>query len=240
MSRRKTIISFLILSHLMIQGCHAACTVINRFIGKDSGIVLPVAFTYEVTVKAGTQQAVVKSTIIPTVERAFAAKGAQRLIVACAPAGTDTSKYSNIMGIDLDPRDTLMGPCNPKKANCYTVHSEATIYTRKTNKAAAQTFLIAMATVMQLKPFPNAAIVSLGNMKSAKALSGSDATATRLGAPTPAPGAQTIQEKIEILKRENQPAFIGMIVGIIVVGLLIIIGVSYGVYYCYTNRTMKK
>ncbi|KAI2513074.1 hypothetical protein MHU86_1366 [Fragilaria crotonensis] len=99
-----TIIYFLLLSHALSQ-CHAACTVTNRFIGRDSGIMLPVAFKYDVTVKAGTTQRVLNGTIIPALEKALAAKSAPNLIVACAAAGKDTSKFSNIVGIDLDPRD---------------------------------------------------------------------------------------------------------------------------------------
>ena len=231
MKKYKTILCLLVLANSAIVG-YAACTVVNRVIGKDSGIMLPIAFTYDLTVKAGTAKNVVTSTIIPALEKAFAVKSSQRLIVACAPKGTDTSKFSNIVGMDLNPKDSIVRPC-PGKQNCFTVHSQSTLFTKSSNKGAAQTFLLAIQGLLPSKAdVPNVAIVSLGNLKNTVP----KASGLRTSPPAAAPEPTTLQEKIDLLRRENQPAFIGMIVGIAVGSILIIAGASYGIYYCYMNR----
>ncbi|KAI2513076.1 hypothetical protein MHU86_1368 [Fragilaria crotonensis] len=247
----------MVVSHLMLQ-CHAACTVTNRFIGRDSGIVLPVAFKYDVTVKAGTTQRVLNGTIIPALEKALATKSAPNLIVACAPTWKDTSKFSDIVGIDLNPKDVLVGNCTSKVSNCYTVHSEVILYTKSTNKGANVTYLIAVGTLITSKALVvggvvNPSIVSLGNMKSAKTitrsvvstrkptrrptklwtLSPKTAPPYNTSQPTtaPAPNGNIVQQKINELRRDNPKAFIGMIVGIVVGSLLLIAcGVTCGCF----------
>ena len=280
----------------ILDGCaaaNAACTIVNRFLGKDSGIVLPVALTYDVTVKAGTTRNVVNSTILPAIEKAFAAKSAPNLIVACAPAGKNTSRYSDIVGIDLDPRDSIVGACSSRIASCYTVHSEVILFTKSTNKGVSQTYLLVIATLMLNKTLVtggvvNPAIVSLTNLKAATAKSSIIASPaasrrptrrptkqltklpttqlTKLPTkqltrrptkrptkrptrrlPTPSRGTQPgappvfpvtsvpvsnttapapkkrgtiVGEKIGALRRDNPKAFIGIIVGIVVVSLL--------------------
>jgi hypothetical protein len=87
MKKWKTTLCLLALWHLIMYGdAAAACNVVNRFVGKGIGVVLPAEFTYDVTVKAGTIKNVLNSTIFPVIEKAFATKSAPTLIVACAPA----------------------------------------------------------------------------------------------------------------------------------------------------------
>ena len=240
MTKHKAILHLLVLAHSAMLG-YAACTIgNNRFIGKDKGIVLPVAFSYDITVQADITRKDV-NTIILAIEKAFATRSAQRLIVACSPEGTDTSKFSNIVGMNLDPNDSIARVCSTGEANCYTVHSQVTLYTKSSNNGAAQAYLSAIEALLSGEVgFTNTAIVSLGNIKSAnvKATPG-----LRTKAPTKTPakadGNTTLKQKMEILRRENQPAFIGMSVGIAVVSILIISGVSYGINLWCINMNEK-
>ena len=217
MTKYKTIFRLLILSHSAILG-YATCTVVNnRFVGQDKGILLPVALTYDITVKEGTTKNDVESTILPSIEKAFATKSAERLIVACAPAGTDTSKFSNVVGINLNPKDSIARVCSTSKANCYVVNSQVTLYTKSSNIGAAEAYQLAIEGLVSSKAgLANEAIVSLGNVKTVKVKS-------TLG-----------------LQSNNKFASIGILLGVAVVLILIIVGVCYCLYLKLMNKVIAK
>jgi hypothetical protein len=217
MTKYTAILHLLVLAHSAMLG-NAACTIVNnRFVGQDKGIVLPVALTYDITVKAGTTRKDVESTILPSIEKAFATKSAERLIVACAPAGTDTSKFSNIVGMNLNPKDSIARVCSTSKANCYIVDSQVTLYTKSSNIGAAEAYLSAIEELLSSKGgLTNETIVSLGNVKSVKVKS--------------TPG----------LRSDNKFASIGILLGVAVVLILIIVGVCYCLYLKLMNKVIAK
>ncbi|KAI2490736.1 hypothetical protein MHU86_23834 [Fragilaria crotonensis] len=74
----KAILLLLVLA-FTAKDVSAGCTVVDRFIGVDSGDFVGMSFKYDLTVKSGTTQADIRTNILPAIEKALAEKIAPSL-----------------------------------------------------------------------------------------------------------------------------------------------------------------
>ncbi|KAI2513058.1 hypothetical protein MHU86_1350 [Fragilaria crotonensis] len=198
----KAILLLLVLA-FTAKDVSAGCTVVDRFIGVDSGDFVGMSFKYDLTVKSGTTQADIRTNILPAIEKALAEKIAPFIIPTCAASGTDTSKYPDVVGLDLDPKDTIAGACATNVANCYTINGKMSVYVSSTAKNVASYFNFAVASVLgtlKTETFLDNAIASLGNFISVQTPSSSPTSlqptwaipsSTSLPSPTPLPVQKT-------------------------------------------------
>ncbi|KAI2490737.1 hypothetical protein MHU86_23835 [Fragilaria crotonensis] len=169
MRYRKAILLLLIALSIVAKDVSAGCSVVKRFIGVDSGDFVGMSFKYDLTVKSGTTQADIRTNILPAIEKALAKKIAPFMIPACAASGTDTSKYPDVVGLDLDPKDTIAGACACNVANCYTINGKMSVYVSTTANNVASYFNFAVASVLgtlKTGTLVDLAIASLGNFQS--------------------------------------------------------------------------
>ena len=130
-------------------------------------------------------QAGIKTPVLPAIEKALAKKIAPLIVPACATTGTDTSRFPDVVGLDLDPKDTIFGSCATKAANCYTINGKVSVIVSSTAQNVASYFNFAVASVLgTLKTgmLVDRAIVSLGNFKSVQ---------TAWSSPWPSPTLQS-------------------------------------------------
>ena len=93
------------------------------------------AFEYDLSVSIGTSKSHVVTSIIPNIERTLTSLIFPHLIVDCAPVGADTSVYSDVIGLETKPSDSLTDEACEQVATgdiCYRVHSEMTVYVDNT------------------------------------------------------------------------------------------------------------
>ncbi|KAI2490742.1 hypothetical protein MHU86_23840 [Fragilaria crotonensis] len=217
MRYRKAILLLLIALSIVAKDVSAGCSVVKRFIGVDSGDFVGMSFKYDLTVKSGTTQADIRTNILPAIEKALAKKIAPFMIPACAASGTDTSKYPDVVGLDLDPKDTIAGACATNVANCYTINGKMSVYVSSTAKNVASYFNFAVASVLgtlKTETFLDNAIASLGNFISEE---------------------KTFIQMVKDLKNDNPGLFFFAIGSIIVAIILAIIGGCY----CYWKVKLK-
>lgn len=143
------------------------CVVRDRFIGVDSGNLVVASFSYDLTVKNGTTQAVIQRSVLPAIEKALAEQSAPLLIPDCAQADTDTSQFLDIVGIDLDPTDAIAGRCS-KKPICYTIKCKTSIYVKSSSIGVVSKYFSVTSSLLQILKTGTSAdqvIVSLDNIK---------------------------------------------------------------------------
>lgn len=162
----QTILTFLILL-IASKAVFSECVVRDRFIGVDSGNLVIASFSYDLTVKDGTNQTVIQKAVLPAIEKSLAEQSAPLLIPGCAQAETDTSQYLDIVGIDLDPTDAIAGRC-AKKPNCYTIKCKTSIYVKSSSIGVVASYLSVTASLLRNMTTGTSAdqvIVSLDNFK---------------------------------------------------------------------------
>jgi hypothetical protein len=249
-------ILLLIVLAILGKDASAACAVVDRFIGEDSGELVLVTFKYDLTVAPGTTERDLKTTILPAIETALAEKVAPTLIPKCAPTGTDTTSYADIAGMDLDPTDRIAGNCTGK-ANCYVITCRTSVYVTSTAKDVPAYFFFAMAPVLNgLKTgtIADLAIVSTNNLKPVIPATISPFPASSpqptivaeispppsvrrtslptlapTDEPTFAPSEASLRNKVADLQEENPVAFYAVLGAIIIVFFLCPIGI---IIYC--------
>jgi hypothetical protein len=130
--------------------------------------------TSEFTVNNGTSQDLIRKSVLPAIEKTLAEKSAPLRIPGFAPAKTDTSKFLDIVDIDLDPVDvTGGGRCN-KKPICCTIKCKTNIYVKSTSNGVVSNYLLVTASLLQNLMTGTSAdqvIVFLDNFKSQTDLS---------------------------------------------------------------------
>jgi hypothetical protein len=236
----------------------AGCTVVDRFIGVDSGEFIGMSFKYDLTVQNGTTQADIRTAILPAIEKALAEKVAPFMIPSCAASGTDTSDFPDVVGLDLDPKDTIAGACVTNVTNCYTINGKVSLYVSSTAKNVASYFNYATAYVLvtlKTGSYVDNVIVSLGNFKSvqtpppspspptsavvsrrptkAPTIWRTTARPTPTDEPTSAPSKGTLLQKAKGLEQSNPTAFYG---GIGVIVLIVVVIITLIVVCCSRGK----
>jgi hypothetical protein len=158
---KTTLLRLLALSYLATFIHAGVCDVTNGLVGRDSGVAVFAAFEYNLTVKDKITPAVVEASILPSLEKSFASKASKVLITACAPPGRVV--VNDIVGMDIEPADYVVGRCGSGKGNCYAIHSETTIFVLSTGRDTAAVYRNTLKSLFRNNTFVpvNANIVSM-------------------------------------------------------------------------------
>ena len=188
---------------LLLLSVHSVtpCTLSNRLLGVDSGTILPLGFQYDLTVTLDTTDEDLTESVIPALERAFAVQGSKQLIAACAPAGTDTTSFPDVVGWALGPPDTLVGMCNTNSATittttttrCVKVQSQSNLYVESSAQNVPSFFYLLMTSLLpnfKANNIADKALVRIDNFKVVDSISGGP-TMLRTSFP-PSPSTTTV------------------------------------------------
>ena len=199
----------------------SSCTVVDKFVGVDSGNVVLVSFTYDIAVVSGTSQSHFQRIVLPALEQAMMEQSAPLILKACAPQTKDTSGYADIVGIESAPRDVVSGNCTMRKLTCFAVASKTSLYVKSTSKGASTAYLAAIKSLLSInnKILTNnndvdTLVIKMENIRNVVTF--------------PDPSTErdkTLLEKTAALQVESPVAFWTIIVAIVIVIAVIIIGI---------------
>lgn len=135
------------------------CTVDeDGLLGTDSGIAVPMAFQYDLTVASGTDQGIVVSGIIPALEIAFAEVLAIDLITGCD--GADSALSSDrIVGFETAPLDFIMTgkscsePPQEPGMTCFRVQAEMFVYVSDSEDGLIMIFGLSLMNEVKIGSF---------------------------------------------------------------------------------------
>jgi hypothetical protein len=219
---KTTVLQLLAFSY-SVNFVHAVgCNLTNGLVGRDSGNAVFAAFEYNLTVRDGVVQTTVEDSILPSLEASFAQRTAERLIAKCAPPGQ--SVPNDIVGIDVQPDDYVVGKCGVGKSNCFVIHSETTIFVLSSAQGTALAYRSTLRQFFQNATFvpDNGTIVKMTGFRFAKADS------IRPSEPTSSPtfiledvqqNEGNIFDKMRALPQDNPLAF-WIIIGVVVIVLV--------------------
>lgn len=161
-SKATALVLYLLALACSVTLTHAGvCDLTHGLVGRDSGIAVFAAFEYNLTVKAKITPAVVETSILPSLEKAFATRASKALITACALRGRVVG--NDIVGIDVDPPDYVVSRCGAGKGNCFAIHSETTLFVASTGRDTAAVYRNALRVLFRNNTFVpiNTNIVSM-------------------------------------------------------------------------------
>ena len=235
---KKTALHLLALSYWGTFAHGVGCNLTIGLVGRDSGNAVFAAFEYNLTVKNGVPQAMVEDSILPSLEDSFARKTAERLIATCAPPGQTVP--TNIVGIDVQPDDYVVGKCGGAgQGNCFVIHSETTIFVLSTGQGVALAYRRTLRQLFQNSTFVpknnNTKIVTMNGFKPVKADS------VRPSEPTSSPtfiledvqqDEGNVFDKMRTLPQDN-PLLFWILVG---VAVMVVFGTASCIMMCCFSR----